>query len=334
VWGRTTQHLHTPPKPIPLKDWIVKHGAFPGIVDEKTFDRAQKALRNRTYYHSNAEIIKNLKRLLKKRGVISESIIDRCRSVPAVNVLKDRFGSINKVYELIGFHPLSIYAIRGASAHASDEARQRIVAEIEALFPGEATRMKKKGSFRETLMFRSHGEMSLLLCRAYKEENCGLRYWMLFTRPTERGLPTLIGLLSPANDSVETYYLVPNIDAVRKLKLTPEDPWFRRGMRLDSLAQLGEALKEVRDWEPLGWIPRRCGAMAQLMGGPQQRTRVHDLERSGVPIRTTRNTLPVRRSPERDPTVVRNIIREHTWGGGTNARTPLPKSVASLGTRK
>ncbi len=331
LWGRTSSRLQTKAKPEPMERWVVKRGAFPAIVSEQTFDKAQKALRNQTYYHSNAEIIRRLKRLLKSRGVISESMIDRCRSLPSVNTLRLRFGSMKKVYDLIGFHPPSTYTIRAESSHLSDALRKKTISQIQAIHPRDAALMKENGRLREVIVCRGLGAVSLLLCRSYKERG-GLRYWMLFTRPSERGLPALVCLLSPSNESVEAYYVVPNIDALRKLKLTPNDPWFRRGIKLRSLADLRPAVKEVREWVPLGLIPRRSGAMAQLMGGPDQRTRAHDAERSGAPVVIRANTLPCPRDCQRDPTVVREAIRIHSWGQGSNAKAPIPRLLASLGT--
>jgi hypothetical protein len=72
---------------------------------------------------------------------------------------------------------------------------------------------------------------------------------------------------------------MPSIDAIKKMKLTPQDHWFRRGLRLENLTELKHALREVLEWVPIGFILRGASnAMVELMG-PAHRTRCHDRER-------------------------------------------------------
>ena len=153
-----------------------------------------------------------------------------------------------------------------------------VIRKILELFPADTTLFKPSGRRCEVVRFHGLGDLSITLCRSAKESG-GLRYWSLFPRPRDRALPTLVCLLSSRNESVERFYLVPNIDALTKLKLTPKDQWFQRGIRLEALNEVKPALEEVLGWVPLGPIYRGVSnAMAQLMG-PASRTRSHDAER-------------------------------------------------------
>jgi DNA invertase Pin-like site-specific DNA recombinase len=329
LWGRTASRLHTHPRPNPPEAWVIKHAAWPGVVDEATFDKAQRALRKRTFYESDTTVLRNLKRLLKKRGTITESMIDRSRSVPAVNTLRRRFGGMKRVYRLIGFHPSTMYGRRERAAQQTHRIRKAVIAEIHRTYPGDAMPMQESGRLREVLVFRGLGAMSITVCRSYREPG-GLRYWNLFARLCDRSLPTLVCLLSEDNLSVERYYAAPNIDVISKLKLTPRDAWFQRAIRLANLAELRPALQEMADWVPLGLIPRTQGAVALFMGRPQQRTRTHDMERAApqVPLSPL-----IERHVERRPPARSKKFLEYSSGHRIEWRTPLAKPLRTLGAR-
>ena len=71
---------------------------------------------------------------------------------------------------------------------------------------------------------------------------------------------------------------MPRIEAPTRMTLTAEDPWFRGGIRLNSLDGLRAALVETKKWVPLGTVYRGFSNLTtQLMGRP--RTHVHSDER-------------------------------------------------------
>ena len=57
-----------------------------------------------TYGLSNDELLAILRRLLRKRGRLSESIINHRKGVPCANTYQRRFGSLSRAYELIGYN--------------------------------------------------------------------------------------------------------------------------------------------------------------------------------------------------------------------------------------
>jgi DNA invertase Pin-like site-specific DNA recombinase len=107
VWGRSSKRLHAASKAIPRARWIIKKEAFSPIVDEATFERAQRVIEARSNRppKSDEEIIKSLKRVLAREGRLSESIIRSSRGLLKPRVLYNRFGSFLKLYELVGHVP-------------------------------------------------------------------------------------------------------------------------------------------------------------------------------------------------------------------------------------
>jgi DNA invertase Pin-like site-specific DNA recombinase len=57
------------------------------------------------YGLSDDELLKKLRRLLRKRGRISELIIEKSRDVPSASTYQARFGSLTHAYKLIGYEP-------------------------------------------------------------------------------------------------------------------------------------------------------------------------------------------------------------------------------------
>jgi DNA invertase Pin-like site-specific DNA recombinase len=278
VWAVWTQKLRTRYRRNPPDRWVLKEAAFEGVVDQSTFDRAQRVIASKTYRKSNDALLRDVKRLLKRHGgVISESLIDCSPRVPSCSTLRHRFGSMRKVYELIGFKPAHVHGVRTAKSRMMAKLRFEVLESIQRQFPKDAVLVRRNYRCRYVVEFPEVGQVGLILCRS-SEKLRGVRCWELFVRQGDRDRPALVCLLSRENDGIEAFYVVPNIDALAKLTLTPEDPWFQRGMRLESLAGLRSVLGEIQEWVPLGPVYRGISnAMTQLMGVPG-RNRVHDGE--------------------------------------------------------
>jgi hypothetical protein len=58
---------------------------------------------NRPRHLSSEDMLEALRRLLKERGRVSQSILRRCGYVPSPDAYARRFGSLMKAYRLIGF---------------------------------------------------------------------------------------------------------------------------------------------------------------------------------------------------------------------------------------
>lgn len=280
-WAMTTQKLRTKTRKNPPEDRVETPNAFKAIVDQETFDRVQRIMKNVTLHKSNETILKELKRFWKRRGRISESMIDHTSSVPSCSTLRNRFGSMVKVYDLMGYRPPRIHAARTRKAQTTLSVRSGIVSNILQLYSNTKI-VQRDQKRREVIEFSGLSQLSILLCRWYKpDQDRRMFHWKLFARSPERSLPTLVCLLASTNDKVEAFYLVPSIDFIHRLTLTPGDPWFRRGCRVEKLENLEKTLKDIVTWEPLGLVPRKCSnVMMQLMGPPTRRTHVHDSESS------------------------------------------------------
>jgi len=78
TWNRRSQKLDGPTTTVPPEKWITRPLAFAPLVDEDTFMRAQTNM-PRLKRWSEQEMLRRLRRLLKTKGRISESLM---RSTP------------------------------------------------------------------------------------------------------------------------------------------------------------------------------------------------------------------------------------------------------------
>lgn len=288
-WAQRSQTLRTKPRLNPREQWVLVEGAFKGIVDQATFDRAQRVIRQRLSYKSDEVALRELKALWKRHGTLSESIIERARGVPAVSGLRRRFGSMANVYELLGFEPAPIHTIRTAKSKMMMGLRAQVFASIRESFPYDVTFTRPSSRHRYCIAFADVGHVAVVLCRSFDRAE-GLRYWLMYVRAATRNLPALVCLLSRDNESIEAYYVMPKIDALTRMTLTPKDPWLQGGIRVESLTELHSALIEVKGWVPLGTEYRGFSNLyTQLMGRPS-RNHIHDEERREAAAR-----IPVKR---------------------------------------
>ena len=273
-WAQTSQTLRTKAHRNPQDRWVMVEGAFKGVVDQETFDRAQRAIRQRMNYKANDVVLRELKALWRRRGTLSESIIDRARGVPAVSGLRHRFGSMAKVYELLGFNPAPTYRVRTVKAQTMLRLRAQVFASIRENFPYDVLFTRPSKRYRHCVEFPDVGRVAVILCRSF-EKSDGLQYWLMYVRNANRELPALVCLMSRNNDSIESYYVMPKIDALTRMTLTPNDPWFRSGIRLDSMARLCFAVAEVKNWVPRETVYRGFSNLFTQIMAPSSRSHVH-----------------------------------------------------------
>ena len=93
------KHVKNPPEM-----WIRREGAFDGIVPLDTFLAAQAILAERSKKLTDAELLEHLRALYAECGRLSAVIIDQAPMLPSADTYIERFGSLTRAYELVGYH--------------------------------------------------------------------------------------------------------------------------------------------------------------------------------------------------------------------------------------
>jgi DNA invertase Pin-like site-specific DNA recombinase len=95
------------------------------LVGYRERSKSHQALLAKTLSLTDREILEALRRLLRKRGRLTQKIIDRSGETPTSPTYCRRFGSLTRAYELIGYRPIRAAGARRTSANSKkgDDAR-------------------------------------------------------------------------------------------------------------------------------------------------------------------------------------------------------------------
>lgn len=252
AWRRTTGVLGRTRVKVQEEDWTIKRGAFQAIIDQQTFDSAQRVFRDRTQNKSNEQLLQGLKELLAREGRLSEHIIDASRAVPTTATYQRRFGSVRKAYALIGYREFRNLrgglTMRRRHNKIAKELRRRIL----RTFPGQVNLIREQNGCRQVLRFADGLKLSVVICQCVKT-TFGAPRWNVFVNRFEHCYPTLICRCSVTNEAFKDFHVVPRVDPPSKepvktprkrmFRIKENDPWLTKGKRLTDLSNLWRVAK-------------------------------------------------------------------------------------------
>lgn len=248
VWHRRSQRLRSD-KPIQVgsEQWITKPGAFAPIVDKETFDRAQTCFPTRAdYVWSDEEILKRVRRLLKTKGRLSETLMLGARGMPATSTIHNHFGTFRQLYEKVGYHLETVDIARSEQSALSLNLRRKVVKAIADLFPGNVVVTHLPERTRSMLLVDGDFMVSVLLCRS--EQRGGERlHWILNPAQPERNYITLLCTMNSQRNRVLGHYVFPSMAWLKLQRFYKNDPCFDAAKKLGSLSDFYTVVKNL--WE-------------------------------------------------------------------------------------
>jgi hypothetical protein len=247
VWHRSTLRLHDKRKPVTREKWIMKPSAFVPIVDQDTFDRAQRGLpRAADYVWSNDEILRRVRRLLKLKGRLSESLLDTARGMPSLHTIYKRFGTCRQLYERVGYRIPSDVVFASEQAQRALSLRKELIETITALFPGNVVSRRISPRHRAVLLIDGASTVSVLLCRSERKKRKHAKlYWIVEPPRSEQLNVTLLCTMNRIHDRVLNYYVFPRMDLCKSHRLRNNDPFLRAAVGLSDLSEFYVAVKKV-----------------------------------------------------------------------------------------
>ena len=241
VFGRTSQRLGTAMVRMPKSEWVMAPGAFTPVVNEATFQEAQRLLLNRTISKSNEDLLDSLRSLLAREGRLSLQVIKRCPEVPSPSAYRGRFGSLRRAYELIGYgYPSDFGPID--LRRRTQALREELISNIQSMFPNEIRIVRQGGRWRSRLSLKGGLMVTVLVSRSIGTDGKPFR-WQIDPVAHERQYLTLILFLNRNNTSIEKMCVFPYLDRKRRFHVTEEDVWLKRGKRLRSLSRFLEEIE-------------------------------------------------------------------------------------------
>ena len=223
------KHVDNPPAM-----WIRKQGAFEGIVSVETFMAAQEILAERSRRYSDDELLEHLQALFRERGTLSGLIINEAIALPSAATYIQRFGSLSKAYEMVGFRPgrdLEFLEINRRLRQLHPEIIERTQQTISDL-GGEIWRDPKT----DLLHLNQELVISLVLARCQRMPN-GLQRWRIRFDPSRFSPDITVAVrLDPLNEAELDYYLLPQLDLPnRELQVTARNSAEIECFRFDDL---------------------------------------------------------------------------------------------------
>jgi DNA invertase Pin-like site-specific DNA recombinase len=111
VWNHVSFKLQKTKIRNGPEQWVRADHVFQAIVEQHTFDATQALFYERLTHpicgrarrYSDKEMLSALRRLLKRAGHLSRRIIDVSSSTQSAGAYENRFGSLAKAYQLIGY---------------------------------------------------------------------------------------------------------------------------------------------------------------------------------------------------------------------------------------
>jgi hypothetical protein len=240
IWNRHSQRLRGRLTPVEPQFWISKPLAFPPIIDQATFQRAQKRLRIPKHW-TKEEILKKVGLLLKRKGRISEDMIRAVRGMPAPGTICQHLGSYQQLYRELGYQQDTEDFIKAGQVGRSLRLRRKLVNSIKELFPQNVVVTHLPRKQRSMLLIDRSFMVSILLCRS--KGKYGKSFWVIEPDQRERDYITLLGTMSVNHDRVLDYYVLPRMSSHSLVRRNSS--WLRAGVRLRRLSDFYATVKKM-----------------------------------------------------------------------------------------
>lgn len=217
----------------PREMWIRAEGAYPAIVDEALYLRAREIVDARSRHFTDTELLEALRGVLKQKGVLSALIIDEQDNLPSSSAFRNRFGSLLRAYQLIGYDPERDYRYIKIN-RALRQAHPGIVAQV---IYGVKDRGGNAVQDPDTDLIRINGEFtaSVVLARCFETEGGSLRWRIRLDAGLAPDI-TIAVRMDEMNSGPRDYYLLPSIDmTMARLRLAEQNGLSLDAYRFDTL---------------------------------------------------------------------------------------------------
>jgi DNA invertase Pin-like site-specific DNA recombinase len=245
VFGRTTQKLHQAVVQMPRSEWYLTPKAHDAIVDPSTFIQAQRVLLEKAHNRTNQQLLGDLRSLLARNGRLSLRIIDKDPSTVSPATYRQRFGSLRRAYELIGYGQPENFCAMVNERRKISALRRDLMERIQAHCPERLSITRPNYRSRDRLKIDRRITVSVLVCRSIRTGNGTLK-WFVNSYPRERNLITLVARLNEGNASFRDFHVLARINRKTRFTITLNHPWLKDARLLSDLSQFCKIVESMR----------------------------------------------------------------------------------------
>lgn len=224
--------------------WIRAEGAFEAVVERELFEAARTIINARSFRLSDEEMLRSLRDLFQRKGMLSGIVIDECDGMPSSSAYSARFGSLLRAYRLVGFSPDRDYRYVATNR------------ELRKLHPGVLSEvldsLRATGSEAtqdlqtDRVIVNEEFTLSVVIARCLQTSTGLLRWKLRFDTSLAPDI-TVVVRMDAANRTPFDYYLFPRIDLFsERLRLAEDNALHLDAYRFDDLALLYEIATPVR----------------------------------------------------------------------------------------
>jgi DNA invertase Pin-like site-specific DNA recombinase len=205
----------------PPEMWLRAAGVFEPLIPSDQFYMAQGIIRERSRRYTNDELLDHLRKLLDRKGQLSGFLIDETEGMASSAVYRDRFTSLIRAYQLIGYTPDRDYKFI--------ETNRQLRLMHPRVVEDTITRMRQLGGVvtpdPATDLLNVNGEFtaSLVIARCRQTEAGSFR-WLIRLDAGLRPDITVAVRMDATNEEPLDYYLLPSIGTpLGKLRLAEDN---------------------------------------------------------------------------------------------------------------
>jgi len=249
VWGRRTKRLHCSSTLQPKSAWVSSEARFRRIIDQHTFDRAQRVIANqRPVGRTSEAMLAALRRLFARKQRLSCRLIDKSRLCEHSSRYIARFGSLLNVYGRVGFKPSSSCYAASKHGHSHRRLYDGVVQQLKELFPDHVRIVDAYRSRRGVIEVDGEFRISILICgKRSHPYNSGRFPWVLRVSERDRNNIGLVCIVDPNWNGILGYYVIPPLRrSVGRTRLFARHTWLTRsGRRLATLNEFLDGVSKV-----------------------------------------------------------------------------------------
>ena len=189
--------------------WVRANGVFEAIIAPQYFYTAQGIIRERSRRFSDEEMLDKLRQLHEQHGWLSGFIINETDGMPSSGMYSNRFGSLVRAYEMIGYTPDRDYSYIETNRYLRsfhNDIVEDTIRKIEDL--GGHVRPDSSSGI---LVINEELRVSVVICRHYKTE-AGSHRWKIHLDTGLLPDITVAVRMNPDNKTALDYYLLPALD--------------------------------------------------------------------------------------------------------------------------
>jgi len=239
-------------KDLPPERWLVREHAFPGIISDTQWNRANNLVRREVKPLDNAEMLEGLRRLWKQKGTLNTRLINAAKDIPTVVAYQRHFGGLNEALRLIGFplnHEYGYVNPISMRRRMRNTLCDAICAQIRAI-GGYAERRPGPG------MILINGNISMQVTfstgsKCWGNWRPGQTLWTLALGKEPTADIRVIARLLPPDRTVLDYFVIPALSQLHgalHLRRENNDP-FLDLYRFPTLQHLIETFRRYPVWE-------------------------------------------------------------------------------------